>query len=189
MQNRRLKKDYVNLIIDPIPYVRAHPLHDNIFEWHYVLLGPENTPYAGGVYHGKLIFPKNYPYRGPSIYMITPNGRFMTNLRLCFSFSDYHSETWDPSWSVGAILYALLSFMTGNESTTGSIKTSRECKRLFAKESMKFNLTNPIFCEYFPELAAQSEHKTASKSVKKVLCAIILALLLLYLLRLIIEMS
>ena len=38
--------------------------------------GPEDSIYAGGYYHGKLIFPKDYPFKAPSIYMITPNGRF-----------------------------------------------------------------------------------------------------------------
>jgi ubiquitin-conjugating enzyme E2 J2 len=32
--------------------------------------------------------------------MITPNGRFETNRRLCLSISDFHPETWVPTWSV-----------------------------------------------------------------------------------------
>jgi len=27
---------------------------------------------TSGVYHGKLVFPKEYPHKPPSIYMITP---------------------------------------------------------------------------------------------------------------------
>lgn len=42
---------------------------------HYVVLGPEGTPYVGGLYHGKLVFPRQFPFKPPSIYMITPNGR------------------------------------------------------------------------------------------------------------------
>ena len=30
---------------------------------HFVVAGPEDTLYEGGVYHGKLIFPKDYPLR------------------------------------------------------------------------------------------------------------------------------
>ena len=36
---------------------------------------------AGGYYHGKLIFPREFPFKPPSIYMITPNGRFKCNTR------------------------------------------------------------------------------------------------------------
>ena len=48
---------------------------------HYVVKGPENTPYEGGFYHGKLIFPKEFPFRPPRILMLTPSGRFKTNTR------------------------------------------------------------------------------------------------------------
>ena len=65
----------------------------------------------GGYYHGKLVFPKEYPFKPPRIMMITPNGRFQTNTRLCLSISDFHPDTWNPAWSVSTILTGLLSFM------------------------------------------------------------------------------
>jgi ubiquitin-conjugating enzyme E2 J2 len=30
---QRLKQDYLRIIKDPVPYVRAHPVHNNILEW------------------------------------------------------------------------------------------------------------------------------------------------------------
>ncbi len=38
---------------------------------------------TGGVYHGKVVFPPSYPFKPPSILMLTPNGRFAVNTRLC----------------------------------------------------------------------------------------------------------
>ena len=35
----------------------------------------------GGYYHGKLVFPKDFPFKPPRIFMITPNGRFKVNTR------------------------------------------------------------------------------------------------------------
>lgn len=78
-----------------------------------MVCGPENTPYEGGFYHGKLVFPREFPFKPPSIYMITPNGRFKTNKKLCLSISDFHPDTWNPAWSVSTILTGLLSFMVG----------------------------------------------------------------------------
>lgn len=52
---------------------------------------------------GKLKFPDDFPFRPPSIFMITPNGRFETNRRLCLSISDFHPETWVPTWSVSQV--------------------------------------------------------------------------------------
>ncbi|CDW58757.1 Ubiquitin-conjugating enzyme E2 J2 [Trichuris trichiura] len=120
----RLRKDAVRLMRDPVPYVTAVPLPSNILEWHYIVEGPNDTPFEGGFYHGKLVFPADYPFKPPSIYMFTPNGRFMTNCRLCLSISDFHPDTWNPAWSVGAILTGLLSFMLESSPTLGSVSTT-----------------------------------------------------------------
>lgn len=72
-------------------------------------------PLPGGYYHGKLCFPKDYPFKPPRIIMITPNGRFQINTRLCLSISDFHPDTWNPAWSVATILTGLLSFMVREE--------------------------------------------------------------------------
>jgi ubiquitin-protein ligase len=37
------------------------------------------SAFIGGIYQGKLVFPKEFPFKPPSIYMITPNGRFKVN--------------------------------------------------------------------------------------------------------------
>ncbi|EPB79116.1 ubiquitin--protein ligase [Ancylostoma ceylanicum] len=95
----RLKKDYAKLLKEPVPFVRAAPLQENILEWHYIIFGAPNTPYEGGVYHGKLVFPNDFPFKPPSIYMITPSGRFQVNTRLCLSISDFHPDTWNPAWT------------------------------------------------------------------------------------------
>ncbi len=81
----RLRMDYMRLKKDPVPYIVAEPLSNNLLEWHYCVSGPEQSPYHGGLYHGKLVFPAEFPFKPPSIYMITPNGRFKCNTRLCLS--------------------------------------------------------------------------------------------------------
>jgi ubiquitin-conjugating enzyme E2 J1 len=93
-------------------------------EWHFTIRGPADTDYANGIYHGRIIFPPEYPYKPPSIMLLTvcgaasggaprqpmapfftslpppqPNGRFETNKRICLSMSDFHPESWQPSWS------------------------------------------------------------------------------------------
>jgi len=150
----RLKKDYQKLIKDPVPYAIAVPLSANILEWHYVVIGAPDTPYDGGYYHGKLIFPADFPFRPPSIYMITPSGRFQTNTRLCLSISDFHPDTWNPSWTVSTIVMGLISFMNETSPTLGSITTSDAERRVLAHRSRDFNLRDKQFCEIFPELTA-----------------------------------
>ncbi|XP_057368262.1 ubiquitin-conjugating enzyme E2 J2-like [Daphnia carinata] len=151
----RLKQDYLRLKKDPIPYVVAEPLPSNILEWHYVVSGPETSLYEGGYYHGKLLFPAEFPFKPPSIYMITPNGRFKPNTRLCLSISDFHPDSWNPAWSVSTILTGLLSFMLEKSPTLGSIETTDHEKRCLAEQSLKFNLGDKIFNELFPDITAK----------------------------------
>ena len=51
-------------------------LENNIFEWHFTIRGPPDTPFDGGVYHGRIILPFEYPFKPPSFMMLTPNGRW-----------------------------------------------------------------------------------------------------------------
>jgi len=155
----RLKQDYIRLKKDPVPYIVAEPLPSNLLEWHYVVRGPDDSPYRGGLYHGKLVFPSEFPFKPPSIYMSTPNGRFKTDTRLCLSISDYHPDTWNPAWSVSTILTGLLSFMLERSPTLGSIETSDWDKKQAAQRSIEFNLRSRVFCDLFPGLRAECEQE------------------------------
>lgn len=163
---KRLNKEYKSIQANPPPYIIAHPSEDNILEWHYVLTGPQDTPYEGGQYHGLLRFPPQYPFQPPSILMITPSGRFKPNTRICLSMSDYHPDTWNPAWSVLTILTGMLSFFTGEESTTGSINTSVNHRKVLAQKSKKFNVDNDRFCREFPDLVKQYHEEIAAEKVK-----------------------
>ena len=83
----RLLREYRKLKKDPVEFVTAHPLEDNALEWHYVLKGPPDTPYEGGVFHGVLKFPKDYPFRPPSIWMLTPTCKFQLGRKICLTIS------------------------------------------------------------------------------------------------------
>jgi len=175
----RLRQDYLRLKRDPVPYIVAEPLPSNILEWHYIVRGPEASPYEGGFYHGKLKFPPEFPFRAPSIYMITPNGRFKTNTRLCLSISDFHPDTWNPAWSVGTILTGLLSFMLEKSPTLGSIETSDAEKRRLAVRSLEFNMKDKLVADLFPEAFEEMKttHEMRLKTLEssgiqaKILCA------------------
>lgn len=125
---RELKAIQKNPIINPRVYTT--PLEDNIREWHYVVEGPRDTPYEGGYYWGKLVFPLEYPMKPPSVIMLTPNGRFKTEERICLSISDFHPESWNPMWSVDTIIMGLISFMVETSKTHGSIESTLKVSKM-----------------------------------------------------------
>lgn len=155
----RLQQDYMNLNKGPVPYIRAEPLPSDMLEWHYVIQGPEDTPYLGGYYHGTLIFTQQYPFKPPSIYMSTPNGRFEVNRRLCLSISDFHPDQWNPAWCVETILTGLLSFMLESSPAVGTIQTHTHEKIRYARQSLAFNLKQETFRTLFPDLTTEIQEK------------------------------
>lgn len=82
----------------------------------------------GGIYHGRILLPPEYPMKPPSFMMLTPNGRFQTSTKICLSISSHHPEHWQPSWSVRTALVALTAFMpTPGNGAIGSLV--RRCPR------------------------------------------------------------
>ncbi|XP_015431626.1 PREDICTED: ubiquitin-conjugating enzyme E2 J1-like [Dufourea novaeangliae] len=117
----------------------ASPLEDNLFEWHFTVQGPPSTDFEGGVYHGRILLPPEYPMKPPNIILLTPNGRFEINKKICLSISGHHPETWQPSWSIRTALLALIAFMpTPGNRTIGSLDYSKEERQKLAKKSLNW---------------------------------------------------
>lgn len=87
------------------------------------------------------MFPPDYPFAPPAIRMHTPSGRFQPSTRLCLSISDFHPRSFNPAWEVSTILIGLLSFMTSEEMTTGSVSATPAERKFHAARSRWWNST------------------------------------------------
>uniref|UniRef100_A0A7S4G8F0 UBC core domain-containing protein n=1 Tax=Eutreptiella gymnastica TaxID=73025 RepID=A0A7S4G8F0_9EUGL len=117
----------------------AQPLEDNVFEWLFTLRGPDETEYENGFYRGRLILQSNYPFSPPDVELLTPNGRFELNKKICLSISSYHPENWKPTWGIKTVLHALREFMsTPGNNAIGAIEYSKERRKHLAQESHHF---------------------------------------------------
>eukprot|EP01029_Cantina_marsupialis_P021815 TRINITY_DN52802_c0_g1_i1.p1 TRINITY_DN52802_c0_g1~~TRINITY_DN52802_c0_g1_i1.p1 ORF type:complete len:247 (+),score=59.71 TRINITY_DN52802_c0_g1_i1:157-897(+) len=157
---KRLRQDLRGMKREPIEGVFAKFDEGNLLHVHFLIYGSDDTPYSGGIYHGILKFPSNYPMKPPSIMMYTPSGRFEVNKRLCFSLSDFHPESWNPMWTVSKILLGVQSFMNCEEASYGAISNGDFYqRRVFAKKSMENNAKFPKFCQLFPKLVENYEEE------------------------------
>ncbi|PFH52368.1 hypothetical protein AMATHDRAFT_74165 [Amanita thiersii Skay4041] len=103
---KRIMQEARELANDPSTDYSAAPLE----EWHCTLRGPVGTEFEGGLYHFRILLPAEYPFRPPSIMMLTPNGRFELNTKICISFTNYHEELWQPAWGVRTAILGLQGF-------------------------------------------------------------------------------
>lgn len=122
----------------------AQPSEDDIFEWHFMFHGPPDTDFAGGVYTGRINLPAEYPFKPPEIRILTPNGRFELNKKICLSISNYHPEHWQPSWDIRTIITALIAFMPSEgNGAIGSLDYPAPDRRKLAVSSHQF--VHPMF--------------------------------------------
>ncbi|KAK2990247.1 hypothetical protein RJ640_014699, partial [Escallonia rubra] len=133
---KRILQEVKEMQSNPSDDFMSLPLEENIFEWQFAIRGPCDTEFEGGIYHGRIQLPAEYPFKPPSFMLLSPNGRFETQTKICLSISNHHPEHWQPSWSVRTALVALIAFMPTNPNgALGSLDYKKEERRALAIKS------------------------------------------------------
>lgn len=136
----RLHQELRELKRSPEPNFTAGPVGDDLFNWHFIIKGPPDSPFEGGIYHGQIIFPNNYPSAPPDVIFFTPNGRFELNKKICLTATSYHPESWTPSWSVSTLLTSIICyFPTRAEGAVGGIDLPEPIRKQLAIKSRTFH--------------------------------------------------
>eukprot|EP00753_Platysulcus_tardus_P019630 PLAT7376.1.p1 GENE.PLAT7376.1~~PLAT7376.1.p1 ORF type:complete len:148 (-),score=63.59 PLAT7376.1:172-615(-) len=104
---RRLTKELKEMQKNPVEWATAGPVDDDLMKWDAMLVGPEGSPYAGGVFSVDITFPAEYPFKPPSVQFKTriyhPNIKTSSG-EIC---ADILSENWGPTLNVMYVLNAL----------------------------------------------------------------------------------
>jgi len=111
MALKRIQKELQDLAIDPPASCSAGPVGDDLFHWTATIMGPDDSPFSGGVFFLDLHFPADYPFKPPKIQFTTkvyhPN--INKNGSICL---DILKDQWSPALTVSRVLLSISSLLT-----------------------------------------------------------------------------
>ena len=107
---RRIKKEVDEMIKDPPSNCSAGPIDDNLFSWQATIIGPDKSPYQGGVFDLKIDFPADYPFKHPRVVFQTKiyHCNINTNGGICL---DILKDKWSPALTISKVLLSICSMM------------------------------------------------------------------------------
>ena len=135
---KRLMIEFKEIKKDPNHLYSISP-SDDILNWNFIIIGPPDTLYEGGLFSGKIIFTKEYPNKPPHVYfnnIIHPN--IFSDGRVCISIlhegSDVYGyesdiERWLPTHGINSIMISIISMLSApNFESPANTSVSILCK-------------------------------------------------------------
>jgi len=110
MAQKRIRKELTNMQKDPPALCSAGMVADDMFHWQGTIMGPSETPYAGGAFFLKISFPSDYPFKPPKVCFTTqiyhPN--INSSGQICL---DILKSQWSPALTIQKVLLSLCSLL------------------------------------------------------------------------------
>jgi ubiquitin-conjugating enzyme E2 D/E len=109
---KRIQKELIDLGKDPPANCSAGPIDEkDQYHWQATIMGPEDSPFSGGVYFLNVHFPTDYPFKPAKINFTTriyhPN--INSNGSICL---DILKDQWSPALTISKVLLSISSLLT-----------------------------------------------------------------------------
>ncbi|KAM7045549.1 ubiquitin-conjugating enzyme E2 D4-like [Molossus nigricans] len=133
---RRLQKEFLDLSRHPPELCSAGPLEEDILTWQAVVIGPQGSPYEGGVFFLDIVFPSTYPLKPPQVQFSTPIYHPNVNESGCIGL-DLLTSKWAPTCTISQMLLAICA-MLADPSPDDILDP--EIANMFLEDKPKFDL-------------------------------------------------
>ena len=138
MALRRIQKELKDLEKDPPANTSGGPVTESdMFNWKATIIGPEDSPYAGGLFFLNIHFPSDYPFKPPKLWFTTkiyhPNINSNGGI-----FLDILKDQWNPALTISTVLLSVCSLLTDPNPDDPLVP---EIATLYKKDRQKFTQT------------------------------------------------
>mmetsp|Transcript_6027 Transcript_6027/g.6161 ORF Transcript_6027/g.6161 Transcript_6027/m.6161 type:complete len:148 (+) Transcript_6027:92-535(+) len=111
MALKRIQRELQELGRDPPANCSAGPVGDDLFHWQATIMGPDESPYSGGVFFLDIHFPADYPFKPPKVSFTTRiyHCNINSNGGICL---DILKDQWSPALTISKVLLSICSLLT-----------------------------------------------------------------------------
>lgn len=140
----RLMKDIDAFRTNNNSNVSAGPSSDdNLYKWTATIIGPEDSPYSGGIFKLQIDIPTDYPFKPPTVRFLTriyhPN---ITSAPISEGGGSICLDTLKSNWSPAlSILKVLLSISSLLTDPNPNDPLEAEIASIYKKDKAAFNKT------------------------------------------------
>ncbi|XP_027369013.1 ubiquitin-conjugating enzyme E2 30-like isoform X2 [Abrus precatorius] len=137
MALKRINKELKDVLTDPPSSCNAGPTSDDMFRWQASIVGPADSPYAGGVFLVSIHFPQDYPFKPPKVSFRTkvyhPN--INSSGSICL---DILKDQWSPALTISKVLLSICSLLTDPNPDDPLVP---EIARMYKTDKAKYEAT------------------------------------------------
>jgi len=111
LATKRIQNELAAMQNDPPPGCVLGEMGDDIFRWNVEIQGPPDSPYEGGTYALLVTFPRDYPFKPPTVKFETrifhPNINMTGDICL-----DTLSSQWAAGISMAQVLLSIIALLS-----------------------------------------------------------------------------
>ena len=108
----RLKKELTEITKNPPTNCSAGLKNEDMLEWEATIMGPSDSPYAGGIFKLEIKFPSDYPFKPPKVIFRTKIYHCNINSENGAISLDILADQWSPALTLPKLLLSISSLLS-----------------------------------------------------------------------------
>lgn len=151
-QTAIMMAQFKKAIAAPNEFIKFSLKTDSVNEWYILLSGfegndseytyTENGEMKFGEYLCRMVAPADFPFNPPEFYMLTENGLYGIEEKVCISIGEFHAKDYRAALGMAGFAEQLVSGLIGWKELGNGIriiKTTAGKKSKLAKYSREYN--------------------------------------------------